>query len=210
MTKIKICGLTDPKEAEYINRNGVEFVGNVLFFEKSKRNITVERAVSIHRELEKGILKVAVVVSPTPDQVLAIEDAGFDLIQIHGTLPGEDFLQRNGIGVIRAFNGEDRSELAICRESDRIRGVLWDAPLPGSGKLSDWSGFETFRRNLGEEKTVFLAGGLNPGNVGEAVRILQPDVVDVSSGVEYPDRPGKDPARVDAFVAAVKNAVALL
>ena len=82
--KIKICGLTDLKEAEYANQNYVDFIGMVLFFPKSKRNITLEQAAGIMKCLDPKIQKVAVVVSPSLEQVRAIEQTGFDYIQIHG------------------------------------------------------------------------------------------------------------------------------
>ncbi len=104
--KIKICGLTDRKEAEYLNRNQVDFAGMVLFFSKSKRNITIEKAKDIMSGLRPEIQKVAVVVDPTIEQAQEIERAGFDYIQIHGTLQ-EEILRQIQIPVLKAFNIKD-------------------------------------------------------------------------------------------------------
>ena len=86
-TKIKICGLTSPAEARYLNENHVDFAGMVLFFPKSKRNISIEQAKEIMAALDASIKRVAVVVSPTIEQVRQIEAAGFDYVQIHGEIP---------------------------------------------------------------------------------------------------------------------------
>ena len=76
--KIKICGLTRPEEADYVNRSEVDFAGMVLFFPKSKRNIAIEQAKTILAALDPSVKSVAVVVSPTLEQAMQIEQAGFD------------------------------------------------------------------------------------------------------------------------------------
>ena len=80
-TKIKICGLTSPAEARYLNENHVDFAGMVLFFPKSKRNISIEQAKDIMAALDASIKRVAVVVSPSIEQIRQIEAAGFDYVQ---------------------------------------------------------------------------------------------------------------------------------
>ena len=220
-TQIKLCGLTDPREAAYANENRVDLIGNVLFFEKSKRNIDIPQAVRIHAELSKEIKKVAVVVSPTIDQLLRIEEAGFDLVQIHGSLPDLSvLLEKTDILIVPAFNGTDFEAFRRFEQMERIAGFLFDAPMPGSGRTFDWeklSGLMSagLKENSPAErpedtgrgkKPCFLAGGLTEENVGEAIRFLHPDGVDVSSGVEYKDRRGKDPEAVKRFVEAVRRA----
>lgn len=85
--KIKICGLTSPEEAAYLNKNHVDFAGMVLFFPKSKRNISIEQAKEIIKSLDSSIKSVAVVVAPTNEQICEIADTGFDYVQIHGAIP---------------------------------------------------------------------------------------------------------------------------
>ena len=83
-TKIKICGLTKEKEADYLNQIHADFAGMVVFFPKSKRNISLDQAKKIKSALLPEIKTVAVTVSPTLAQISQIAEAGFDLIQIHG------------------------------------------------------------------------------------------------------------------------------
>ncbi|MCR4600135.1 MAG: phosphoribosylanthranilate isomerase [Clostridia bacterium] len=199
--KIKICGLREPAEAAYLNRNRVDMAGMVLFFPKSKRNISITQAGAIMEALDPNIRTVAVTVSPTPEQALEIQEAGFDMIQIHGVLDPE-VLRSTEIPVIRAFNVDNMNEAALLRNNSRIGAYLFDAQTPGSGKTFDWSLISELPTG---DKPVILAGGLNPSNVGAAVEMLSPYAVDVSSGVEK-DGGGKDPDRIDAFVKAVRLA----
>lgn len=198
MTQIKICGFTDPKEVAFISYPDVSYMGMVLFFEKSKRNISLETAKAIMRAADPRIQKVAVVVSPTVAQAKVIEKAGFDFLQVHGVLR-EDVLIETAIPIIRAYNGEAGEEA----ESPRICAYLFDAAEPGSGKAFDWKMLAEKKR----KKPWFLAGGLTAANAGKAISLVHPDVVDVSSGVEYTDRKGKDPEKIAEFVRAVQRAL---
>lgn len=199
--KIKICGLTDKKEAEYLNRNQVDFAGMVMFFPKSKRNITIEQAKDIMAALQPKIKKVAVVVEPVLEQVQEIEQAGFDYIQIHGKL-SEEILKQTKIPVLKAFNIKDMDQYENYHKNPRIAGYVFDAQEPGSGKTFDWSLVKAIPR---DEKLLLLAGGLHPDNVQEAISNVHPDGVDVSSGVEYPDKPGKDGEKIDLFVKRART-----
>lgn len=91
-----------------------------------------------------------------------------------------------------------------CQKLDKVAGILLDAGVPGSGKTFDWNSIKELEIT---EKKLFLAGGLNSGNVAAAVKCVQPDVVDISSGVEYEDVliKGKDESKVKAFINAVNN-----
>ena len=201
MTKIKICCLTDPKEAVYLNKHQVDYAGFVLFFPKSKRNLTIEQAKEIMRALDTTIQKVAVVVSPTLEQVLEIERANFDIIQIHGTLQ-DDVLEAVSIPIFKAFNITDMAHFPTYQKCEKIKGYVFDAQEPGSGKTFDWKLVETIPR---DHKLLLLAGGLNPDNVSQAISVLQPDGVDVSSGVEFSDKQGKDAVKIEQFVTAVRQ-----
>lgn len=199
--KIKVCGLTSPSEAAYVNKNQVDFVGMVLFFPKSKRNIDILKAKEIMKALAPEIRPVAVVVAPSLEQVKEIEEAGFSYIQIHGAMP-EGIHRETSIPVLKAFNVKDMRKYEAYHKDARIAGYVFDAQEPGSGKVFDWSLVKNLPR---DEKLFFLAGGLHPGNVREAITWIHPDAVDVSSGVEYKDRPGKDPELIDEFVRAVRS-----
>lgn len=196
--KIKICGLTSPAEARYLNENHVDFAGMVLFFPKSKRNISIEQAKEIMAALDASIKRVAVVVLPTIEQVRQIEAAGFDYIQIHGEIPEAAI----AIPILKAFNVSDMGSYEKYHNDSRIAGYVFDAIEPGSGKTFDWKLVDNIPR---DEKLLLLAGGLNPDNVRMAIEAVHPDGVDVSSGVENDDKVGKNPEKIHDFVVAIKS-----
>lgn len=215
-TKVKVCGLTREEEAEMLADCRVEFAGMVLFFPKSKRNVTIQQAEKVLAALKKyGVSKsVAVTVSPTKEQVEQIMRLGFDYILIHGTLSDEvhDVLR---ISVIRAVNvagetAEDKESIRRQLESvladEKTAGILFDGSSPGAGKTFDWSLLKNIQKT---DKLLFLAGGLTPENAAQAVKTVAPDVVDVSSGVEKEVLPGeafagKDAEKITKFVENVR------
>ncbi len=199
-TKVKICGLTSPAEARYLNENHVDFAGMVLFFPKSKRNISIEQAMEIMAALDASIKRVAVVVSPSIEQIRQIEAAGFDYIQIHGEIPEAE--AAIAIPILKAFNVSDMNSYEKYHNDSRIAGYVFDAIEPGSGETFDWRLVDNIPR---DEKLLLLAGGLNPDNVRMAIEAVHPDGVDVSSGVENDDGAGKNPEKIHDFVAAVKS-----
>lgn len=203
-TKIKICGLTSPAEARYLNENHVDFAGMVLFFPKSKRNISIEQAKDIMAALDASIKRVAVVVSPSIEQVRQIEAAGFDYVQIHGEIPETETEAEAAIAIpiLKAFNVSDMDSYEKYHNDSRIAGYVFDAIEPGSGKTFDWKLVDNIPR---DEKLLLLAGGLNPDNVRMAIEAVHPDGVDVSSGVENDDKAGKNPDKIHDFVAAIKS-----
>ena len=203
-TKIKICGLTSPAEARYLNENHVDFAGMVLFFPKSKRNISIEQAKEIMAALDASIKRVAVVVSPSIEQVRQIEAAGFDYVQIHGEIPETETEAEAAIAIpiLKAFNVSDMGSYEKYHNDSRIAGYVFDAIEPGSGKTFDWKLVDNIPR---DEKLLLLAGGLNPDNVRMAIEAVHPDGVDVSSGVENDNGAGKNPEKIHDFVSAIKS-----
>lgn len=199
-TKVKICGLTSPAEARFLNENHVDFAGMVLFFSKSKRNISIEQAKEIMAALDTSIKRVAVVVSPSIEQIRQIEAAGFDYVQIHGEIPEAE--AAIAIPILKAFNVSDMNSYEKYHNDSRIAGYVFDAIEPGSGETFDWRLVDNIPR---DEKLLLLAGGLNPDNVRMAIEAVHPDGVDVSSGVENDDGAGKNPEKIHDFVAAVKS-----
>ena len=211
--KIKICGITNEKEADYLNDNKVDFAGFV-FYEKSKRNITIDKARLIMNRLDSNIKKVAVMVSPTLEEVIDKEDDGFDVIQIHGEID-EAILDRTRKKVWCAINLSDEEYDDKMRwlmglkpnQYRKITGIVIDSKNFGSGQTFDWQqNIDKLESKVFKDKTFILAGGLNSDNVGEAISILHPDIVDVSSGVEANvDKVGKEKRLIDDFVLAVKQ-----
>lgn len=197
---VKICGITDVEETEYLNENNVDMAGMVLYFPKSKRNITLEKAKEIMASLNENIKKVAVVVSPSIEQVKSIENAGFDFVQIHKDLP-DGLFNETLIDVLKAFNVNDVEELGKYKNIENIKGYVFDAPTYGSGETFDWSLLNNIKR---DDKLFILAGGLNGDNVRDGIKAVQPDGVDVSSGVENYNGVGKSREKIREFVMAAK------
>ena len=212
--KIKICGITKAEETQYLNEACVDYAGFV-FYEKSRRNVSIHEAGSIMAELNDDIKRVAVTVSPDECLVKRIEDAGFDILQIHGDLNME-VLKYIKIPVWRAINIMDvdnafeklRFYENINGDINRkIRGILMDAPDFGSGKPFNWHRSRRLlqagdRSSPFNDRMFILAGGLNSENVAEGIRTFKPDAVDVSSGVEGSF--GKSEERIKSFVNAVR------
>lgn len=198
---VKVCGLTDVREAKYLNRYKIDFAGFVLFFPKSKRNISIEKAEDIMEALDRNIKKVAVVVSPDEEQIGHINNSYFDYIQIHGEVE-EHVLEKAKKPVLKAFNVDDMDSFARYSSDSKIAGYVFDAAEPGSGKAFDWDILKKIER---DGKLFVLAGGLNPSNVKKAVDFVRPDMVDVSSGVEKADGFGKDAEKIKKFAEQVRN-----
>lgn len=204
-TKVKICGITSVADGRAAAGAGADMIG-LMFYEKSPRHITLPAAAEISRALSPFIVKVGVFVNPSEDLVLrAIAECGVTLLQFHGDEP-PDFCTQFGVMSMKAFRVRDAESLAALPDYATDAWLL-DACSPGArggtGERFNWD-LAIEAQKFG--RPVFLAGGLTPENVAEAVRKVQPFGVDVSSGVE--SAPGKkDPAKVKAFIDAVRNAV---
>lgn len=193
-TKIKICGLTCEEDVDIVNEALPDFAGMVLFFPKSRRNISLERAERLLRRLKMS--GVAVTVSPTVEQVSEIAEAGFTLIQIHAEFDREILklhcVESGKLRIIRAINSineESLKEIEYFRDKDEVSMYLFDAAEPGSGKSFDWNSIP------GKDelcKPFILAGGLKPETVAEAINRVRPFAVDVSSGVEKDELPSME------------------
>ena len=209
MTKVKICGLSRLEDIEAVNAYGADYAGFV-FFEKSKRNVSYKKAEMLIKELKKNpmIQSVAVCVSPSKDEVGRLSDMGFDFIQIHGTIP-MDCQSDGGLALWQAVNIAGSTDVNVEElfiKSSNIRGYVVDGAEYGSGKTFGWEDEKTFafpKKLKIHNRQFILAGGLNIENVQNGIRILHPDVVDVSSGVE---RNGvKDAKLIRKFITAAKH-----
>ena len=178
--KIKLCGLMRPSDIEAANLLHPDYVGFV-FARKSRRYVSLERVKTLKELLHPDILAVGVFVDEEPDAVAAWLAAGvIDLAQLHG---GEDeaYMEKlRGLTdkpIIKAFSVKGEGDIRNANESSADY-VLLDAGDGGTGTAFD--------RELlaGMNRPYFLAGGLEPSTVGEAVRRWRPYGVDVSSGIE--------------------------
>lgn len=220
MTKIKICGMTCDADIEAVNTYLPDYIGFVLFFPKSKRNISIEQAKQLLEKVDEKIETVAVVVSPTTEQVKQIEEVGFNYIQIHGTVTDEVYEQCK-LPILRAFNVSDLDKLEEYEAKDKIKGYVFDSKTPGSGKTFDWSLLDDIRQkqktvasnndvsNKDTKKMIFLAGGIDKTNVKRAISEVAPDVIDLSSAVEKTSDAetfhGKDSEKIRIIVTMVHD-----
>lgn len=204
--QVKICGLTRIEEAAYLNEAAADYAGFV-FYPKSKRNLSIPQAKQIMKELSPSIKRVAVLVSPRAEEIKEIEEAGIDIIQIHKELYPEAYAaaQKPLWRAINIANAKELQEQKAGAEEDseqKIAAYLIDGENFGSGQTFDWSAAERIREFVGESAFI-LAGGLNPDNIEEAIRLFTPDIVDVSSGVE--GKSGKDREKILEFVRKARK-----
>jgi phosphoribosylanthranilate isomerase len=201
---VKICGITNVTDALAAAAAGADALGFV-FYEPSPRYIAVSTAAPISRGLPPALVKVGVFVNASEETVVtAIRECGLSLLQFHGDEP-PDYCLQFGVMSMKAFRIRDRDSLRAL-PAYRTDAWLLDAFTPGqpggTGANFNWD-LAVEARALG--RPIFLAGGLTPENVADAVCRVRPYGVDVSSGVE--SAPGKkDPAKLRAFVRAAKGA----
>lgn len=203
MTKVKICGLKNQTDIKCINTLSPDFAGFVMFFEKSHRNISPEKAQKLLSALDPNIKSVAVTVSPTEEQLEQIYNLGFDYVQIHGNITDE-ILKHSKTPIIRAINVSGTDSLTDLDNYKNVKGILFDSAVPGSGQGFDWTLLKKLPKT---DKMLFLAGGLTADNVAAAICQVHPYAVDVSSGVELSDKSGKDYQLVQAFIKNAKSAI---
>jgi phosphoribosylanthranilate isomerase len=201
--KVKICGITSVADGVAAAEAGADMIG-LMFYERSPRHISFPSAAEISRALSPFIVKVGVFVNPDEDTVMrAIGECGVTLLQFHGEETPE-FCAQFGVMSMKAFRVRAADSL-LALPNYATDAYLLDAYSPdahgGTGAKFNWDLAINAKQH---GKPIFLAGGLTPENIGEAVRQVQPFGVDVSSGVE--SAPGKkDPAKVQAFIKAVRD-----
>jgi phosphoribosylanthranilate isomerase len=209
---IKICGLRSPETLEVALESGADQVGFV-FFSPSPRNLGLEAARTLAAQVGGRAGKVALTVNANNETLADIVAAlKPDMLQLHGT-ETPDRVQvirsRFGLPVMKALPIATRADLSPVREYAKVADcLLFDARAPqeatrpgGLGKAFDWN----LLAGLDAGVPFMLSGGLDPGNVAEAIRITRPDGVDVSSGVER--APGeKDADKIRAFIRAARAA----
>ena len=201
MIRVKICGICDLDSAMAAVEAGADMIG--FHFCTSERRISPEDARAILDELSVRPKIVGVFIDESPDEVRRIADhLDLDMLQLHGSEPpGFDA----GRPVMKVLKIRDGAVPDADAWPDPIMLDSWSADQRGgTGRTWDWE----LARPLLASRKVFIAGGLEPGNVGKVVSELKPYGVDVSSGVEARVRV-KDPARMRAFVHAVRLAEAL-
>jgi phosphoribosylanthranilate isomerase len=198
MVQVKICGICEVQGAHAAVEAGADLLG--FHFCSSDRRVTPEEAKAIVDVLSVRPSIVGVFIDQDPSEVRQIADfVGLDLLQLHGSeAPGFDA----GRPVMKVLKIRDDVVPDAAAWPDPIMLDSWAADQRGgTGRTWDWD----LARELLENRKVFIAGGLEPGNVGKVVSSYKPYGVDVSSGVEASLRV-KDPDKVRAFVHAVRLA----
>ena len=213
MTKIKFCGLRRPADAEHAASLGATYGGVILT--ESKRRVTPSQARDVF-DAARELTRVGVFNREGVGNILRMAtEAGLDVLQLHGQFTPDEHSQLR-----QEFDGELWAVLAIDPDTgvpaenwkavaDLADALLLDTSVAGrsggTGRPFDWQKAAPLVKEISLEIPVILAGGLNPRNVAEAVEILRPSVVDVSSGVET--APGiKSPDLMTAFARSVGSA----
>lgn len=203
-TRVKICGITREQDALAAVEHGADALGFV-FYEPSPRSISVERAAAICRQLPPFVTTVALFVDADADSIARVVDqVGIDLLQFHGD-ESATFCGQHGRPWIRAVRVQPETDLVAMQASfAAARGLLLDAYRPGvpggTGETFDWQ-----RIPATLAPRIVLAGGLDPANVGRAVRTVRPFAIDVSGGVEAA-KGIKDADKIKAFINEVRRA----
>jgi phosphoribosylanthranilate isomerase len=209
---VKICGLKTPDALDAALEAGADLLGFV-FFEPSPRHVGFEAARTLGDRVQRRAGKVALTVDADDASLERIvETLRPDMLQLHGKESPDRVraLKRQfGLPVMKAIPVESRNDLsAIAAYREVADRLLFDARAPreatrpgGLGKAFDW----TLLQDVDPGLPYMLSGGLDAGNVAEALRITRAPGVDVSSGVEH--APGeKDPDKIRAFVRAARAA----
>lgn len=198
MTYIKMCGLSRECDIQAVNQIKPKYIGFV-FWAKSKRYISPEKALELKKLLDKNIKAVGVFVDESIEKVAELLEKGIiDIAQLHGNETEDDIKNLRELTekpVIQAFRVRSLNDVekAVKSTADMI---LLDAGM-GDGNVFDWSLIRDIKR------PYFLAGGLNCENIAEAVKKMKPYAVDVSSGIETDGL--KDMKKMTAFSKAVRK-----
>ncbi len=208
MTLVKICGITNPEDAALAADLGADLIG-FNFYPGSKRYISAERVATFVDSLTAGVTKIGVFVNASVDDIIfAKKLALLDAVQLHGNESSQFVAQlrdRVETKVIKAIRIRSVSEISSLGDFG-ADAILLDTysvnEFGGTGETFDWQIARDGREKIDK---LFLAGGLDPDNVAEAIRIVEPYAVDVASGVE--SSPGKkDRKKMEAFIKNAKNA----
>ena len=209
--RVKICGITRKEDLDAATAAGADAVGFVVGTTASPRNISLEKAEKLIRQVPPFAKSVLVTVPKSIDELRIYEKLNPDVIQIHGgNLPFAAVIRKNipNIPLIRAVNANLTCALDTASEASKMfDAVLLDSfakgRYGGTGVVHDWELSKLVRQVI-HPKPLILAGGLNPENVTDAVRVVQPYAVDVSSGVEL--QPGiKDNQKMVDFIKNAKD-----
>ena len=208
---VKICANTNFDDAQLAGEAGADAIGFV--FAESVRRVTPAQVRAIASKLPLELEKIGVFVDATLEEIAAtVEECSLTGVQLHTTNDPalasrlrEHFSGRRPIRILKVlhYGGDLDAQVRSAQSDSAIDGILVDSRtatlVGGTGRKFDWEAASGSFRDAGSHLCMIVAGGLNPDNVGEAIRTLRPWGVDVASGVEAAQGK-KDPAKVKAFV----------
>ncbi|MBN1245218.1 phosphoribosylanthranilate isomerase [Candidatus Bathyarchaeota archaeon] len=211
VVRVKICGITRKEDLDVAAAAGADAVGFVVGVASSPRNLSLNEAERLIKQVPPFVKSVLVTVPRSIDDFAAYEKLNPDAIQIHGEnlhAAASVRLKLPNTLLIGAVNAQLANDLdAVSRASKLFDAVLLDSfadgRYGGTGVVHDWELSKRVKQAI-QPKPLILAGGLNPENVAEAVRTVDPYAVDVSSGVEQ--QPGiKDHQKIIEFIKNAKD-----
>lgn len=211
-TRVKICGITRLDDAVHAVEAGAWAIG-MIFWAGSRRKVGADEAQAIGAALKRQAEVVGVFVNaPLPEVARLVDACQLTMVQLHGeegTQYCSEVARRTGAKVIKAArvrNGSDVTALRPFHTDYHLLDTYLEGTPGGTGESFDWELARVRRAARGERSPkLILSGGLRPDNVADAIRVAFPFAVDVAGGTEA--SPGrKDPALVEAFIAAASNA----
>lgn len=208
--KIKICGLRTPADVAAVNAALPEYAG-FIFVPMRRRYVAPAQAAILCQQLDPRIRPVGVFVDARIEEIVeALEHCPLDMVQLHGA-EDNDYIamlraayrfrftvESREFCIVKAFRVEGADDIRRA-EASAADEILLDHGAGGTGERFDWTLLQHCRRRF------FLAGGLTPDNVENAIRVAQPYAVDASSSLESDGR--KDPEKIRRFIAAVRRSL---
>jgi len=206
VVRVKICGITREEDAWAAVEYGADALG-FIFYAESPRAIRPERAAGIIRQLPPFITRIGVFVDEPCEAVRRVYDrVGLDAVQLHGSERPEQMSQYPGrvIKAIRVRNSDSLRELALYKVGTYLLDTFREGTPGGTGETFNWD----LAIGAKQHGRIILSGGLNPSNVADAIRLVRPYAVDVSSGIEI--EPGiKDHGRMKLFIQRCRTALSI-
>jgi phosphoribosylanthranilate isomerase len=206
VTRIKVCGIMDQSELLHAVRAGVDAVGFVVEIDDSRHCLAVSEAADLIKHVPVFTKSVAVIAPENVDEAKELaKRTQSDVLQVHGSLSPEDLAElkkRIPQKIVAAVAAGSKDVLSFACSADAILlDTLVNGKLGGTGTVHDWNQSADLAKRL--NVPAILAGGLNPGNVAEAILKVRPYAVDVSSGTETGGK--KDPEKILSFVREVRS-----
>lgn len=203
-TKVKICGIKTEEEVDILNHYPIQYMG--MIFAPSKRQIAIEKAEQLRRQVRKDIQVVGVFVNETAENINdIIRRCNLQVVQLHGE-ETVDFCSKVDAKVWKSISVKDEYSLELIEQYAPVTEYLLldtysETIKGGTGKTFNWQ----LVRDLSKKHNIALAGGLTPENIVKAIQIVHPQVIDLNSGVETDLM--KDEVKIKKVFTGLKEAL---